>query len=206
MQKLQLDYAWKWFAYHADQRIKMFNYMLLVFGIAAAGVVNALAKADQIPVWAISGLCFITAFLALLFTLLDGRNRDLVWFGEDVLIHLERSVLFDETATIDGRKAKSVPFGILWRQERDRNEHAGNVKPIEPAKTSRLTFRIGSYLADLWLGKHRVLLPLIGYLLCAGFLIAGLMILLSPPRLTEKGPSAAFQSAPPAFDPSGRWI
>jgi hypothetical protein len=31
--KLQFDYAWKWFSFHADQRVKMFNFMLVVFGI-----------------------------------------------------------------------------------------------------------------------------------------------------------------------------
>jgi hypothetical protein len=38
LQKLQFDFAWKWFAYHADQRVKMFNFMLIVFGIFRRGV------------------------------------------------------------------------------------------------------------------------------------------------------------------------
>src|SRR6516164_9689130 len=87
LHKLQFDYAWKWFSYHADQRVKMFNFMLVALGIFAAGVVNAFDKTPNI-VTAI--LCFFAAGLAVVFTFLDRRNRDLVWLGEDVLTHLER--------------------------------------------------------------------------------------------------------------------
>src|SRR4051812_17959205 len=96
LRKLQFDYAWKWFSFHADQRVKMFNFMLIVFGIFAAGVVNALDKA-ALPRVALAGLCFFGTFLAWAFTRLDRRNRDLVWLGEDVLMELERKVIFGES-------------------------------------------------------------------------------------------------------------
>jgi hypothetical protein len=76
LQKLQFDYAWKWFSYHADQRVKMFNYMLLIFGIFAAGLINALDK--NLPKVAAVCLAFFAAILAVIFSLLDRRNRDLV--------------------------------------------------------------------------------------------------------------------------------
>ena len=66
--------------------------MLVVFGIFAAGIVNALDR--QIPHRLIAGLCFIAAALAVIFALLDWRNRELVWLGEDVLMHLEREAIF----------------------------------------------------------------------------------------------------------------
>ena len=81
LQKLQFDFAWKWFAYHADQRVKMFNFMLIVFGIFAAGLVNALDK--HVPKPAVVLFAFFAGILALVFSLLDRRNRDLVWLGED---------------------------------------------------------------------------------------------------------------------------
>lgn len=28
LEKMRFDYAWKWFNYHADQRMKMFNFIL----------------------------------------------------------------------------------------------------------------------------------------------------------------------------------
>src|SRR5260370_29011163 len=99
LRKLQFDYAWKWFSFHADQRVKMFNFMLIVFGIFAAGVVNALDK--DLPPVAIAGLCFFAAFLAWAFMRLDRRNRDLVWLGEDVLMDLERKAIFGEGQKIE---------------------------------------------------------------------------------------------------------
>jgi hypothetical protein len=57
LQQLQFDYAWKWFSFHADQRIKMFNYMLVVFGVFIAGIVSALDK--KISFGLIGGLCFV---------------------------------------------------------------------------------------------------------------------------------------------------
>jgi len=35
-----LDYAWKWFEYHAKQRISMFNYFLIVSGILVPFPIN----------------------------------------------------------------------------------------------------------------------------------------------------------------------
>lgn len=42
LHKLQFEYAWKWFSFHADQRTKVFNFMLILVGILAAGTINAL--------------------------------------------------------------------------------------------------------------------------------------------------------------------
>jgi hypothetical protein len=156
LQKLQFDYAWKWFSFHADQRIKMFNYMLVVFGIFAAGVVNALDK--ELPNVATAILCFIAAALALIFSLLDRRNRDLVWLGEDVLRNLERTSIFGEGIKIKDGKDKEIDFGILRRQ--DLPSGTGN-----------------GFICDAWRGKHRVWLPLIGLLIAVLFLAAGLLIL-----------------------------
>jgi hypothetical protein len=114
LHKLQFDYAWKWFSFHADQRVKMFNYMLVVFGIFAAGIVNALDK--HLPKAAVSSLCFIAAALAIVFLLLDIRNRYLVWLGEDVLMDLERRGIFGTDIRISGRYGAEVDLGILSRQ------------------------------------------------------------------------------------------
>jgi hypothetical protein len=166
LHKLQFDYAWKWFAFHADQRVKMFNFMLVVVGIFAAGVVNALDK--HLPPVAISSLCFFATFLAWTFILLDRRNRDLVWLGEDALIHLERETIFGESEEIkDGRNKdeQKIDFGILWRQ-------------VLEGRRSRDLGQIGNYWRNIYLGKHRLLLPAIAFWIGALFLAAGVLILL----------------------------
>ena len=165
--KLRFDYAWKWFSFHADQRIKMFNYMLVVFGIFAAGVVNALDKHLPNPV--VSGLCFSAGFLALIFTRLDARNQDLVWLGEDVLVELERETIFGADATIKGHKGdnkdKNISFGILL-----------------PQANAQTHWKI----YDAWRGKHRVLLRWIGYLIAILFFASGIWILVQPPAIASK--------------------
>jgi hypothetical protein len=173
LHQLQFDYAWKWFCFHADQRVKMFNYMLIVFGIFAAGVVNALHNQMQID--AVVGLCFFAAVLAVIFMLLDRRNRDLVWLGEDVLMDLERKAIFGEDKKIKGRYDREIDFGILWRQAL---EERGWRKTFEE-RCSPKCRPIGSLLHDVGLGKHRILLPGIGGLIgvlffaAVGFLIWG---------------------------------
>ena len=44
LQKLRFDYAWKWFNFHAEQRTKMFNFMLVGLGILATALVGAIEK------------------------------------------------------------------------------------------------------------------------------------------------------------------
>ena len=40
----RLDYAWKWFNFHAEQRTKMFNYMLVGLGILATAIATMVQK------------------------------------------------------------------------------------------------------------------------------------------------------------------
>jgi hypothetical protein len=154
--KLQFDFAWKWFSFHADQRVKMFNFMLIVFGIFATAVITSIDK--HLPRFVSIALCIIAAILALIFTRLDRRNRDLVWLGEDVLVQLERTNLFREFETINNRENKVICFGVLWRQARE--ERARGV----------------SWWRDAWLGKHRIWLRCVGYLFSVLFVLAAIWI------------------------------
>src|SRR5262245_44298025 len=113
LHKLQFDYAWKWFNFHADQRVKMFNFMLVVFGIFAAAIVGAVGK-QQAGFTAI--LCFVGAALAAIFVGLDARNHELLEFAEEVLTYLEKNAIFGEGVTIKDRGDKDIRFGILSRQ------------------------------------------------------------------------------------------
>ena len=176
--KLQFDYAWKWFSFHADQRTKMFNYMLVVFGIFAAGVVNALDKNLPNPVTAT--LCFIAGVLALIFAQLDSRNRDLVWFGEDVLMHLEGEGIFGTDIKINGRYNAEIGFGILSRQAL---EEKAATDRIRAALRDKGCVPLVIWIRDAWRGKHRVWLPVVSYLIAILFFSAGILILRFGPFL-----------------------
>jgi hypothetical protein len=114
LHKLQFDYAWKWFSYHADQRVKMFNFMLVALGIFAAAIVSAITNHMAHRATAI--LCFVAGILALVFGFLDMRNRDLVLIGEELLTALERNVIFGEGIAIKDRGGEDIQFGLLLRQ------------------------------------------------------------------------------------------
>jgi hypothetical protein len=156
LSKLQFDYAWKWFAYHADQRVKMFNYMLVVVGILANAVVGALEK--KYPAGISMGLCGVGALLTLIFAKFDRRNRDLVWIGEDVLVELERKNIFGAGKKIAGRYGTQIDFGILSRQ-------------IEEETTAG-----GGLCHDARKGKHRFWIPAVCYLIALLFVAAAISI------------------------------
>jgi len=156
LDKLQFDYGWKWFSYHADQRVKMFNFMLVVFGIFAATVVNAVGSKQQPGFTAV--LCAIGAALAAIFIALDTRNQYLLRLAEEVLCHLEENAIFGKGTTIKDRDGKDVRFGILSRQLSEERSDKGPPKII----------------------RHRYLLPLVGVLMLASFVVAGIWIYLRP--------------------------
>ena len=177
--KLQLDYAWKWFSFHADQRTKMFNYMLALFGLFAAAIATTLDKPGMgnLTPW----LCWLAALLALIFALIDTRNRTLVWFGEDVLISLEKEFLFGVGEKARGRRDKEFNWGILNRQQVD--EAALDLKGL------RLM------LHDACRGKHRFWMPGVALLMCAAFVAAGWWTYTRPAQPVTKPP---LTTAPPA--------
>jgi hypothetical protein len=177
LHKLQFDYAWKWFSFHAEQRTKVFNFMLIVFGIFLAGIVNALNKTSELPRRDVAILCFIAAGLALIFGLLDRRNRDLLWLGEEVLMHLERESIFHTNGTFTDRHGETRSFGILWRQAleekkaREEKERKWSGKPCVP---------LFMVVRDAWLGKHRLWFPAVSLLIAFLFATAGIVILFWP--------------------------
>jgi hypothetical protein len=159
LQKLQFDYAWKWFSHHANQRVKMFNFMLIALGVFATAIVSAIANHLQSGFAAV--LCFVAAAFALAFSLLDDRNRYLVSLGEELLAHLERSTLFGQGVSIQDRDGKTIQFGVLSRQESEEWGKRG-------------------LMHDICHGKHRVWLPFVSRVMSALFVVAGIWILYHP--------------------------
>jgi len=91
VETLRFDYAWKWFAFHAEQRTKMFNFMLVGLGIFATGVAAAIEKHLRLEA---AVLAFAAALIAIGFRLLDRRNRALYQVALDDLIRFEQQRLF----------------------------------------------------------------------------------------------------------------
>ncbi len=70
LDKLRLDYAWKWFAFHADQRTKMFNYFILAIGIVATAVFSWYHQRGVVVI-----LCAVGVTVALICQSLAGGIR-----------------------------------------------------------------------------------------------------------------------------------
>jgi hypothetical protein len=84
------DYTWKYFALHADQRIKTFNFYILLTTFAVGGMLTILKDAtDSTRTWLLSPIAFLLAFLSYIFWKLDERNRRLVRHGGAALKLLE---------------------------------------------------------------------------------------------------------------------
>jgi hypothetical protein len=91
--KDSLDYAWKWFQYHAGQRMLAFNFLLVLMGALSVGYFKAHESGSHVPAAIVA---FLGAGVTLAFLLLDWRNEDLVQLGRDALISLQFLVHYEE--------------------------------------------------------------------------------------------------------------
>jgi phosphoglycolate phosphatase-like HAD superfamily hydrolase len=151
----QRDYAWNWFNYHANQRVEMFNYMFVGLGLFATAIAATLDK--HLPDLVLATLCFLAGIVAFIFFLIDGRNGHLVELAEDVLTEIERTSMFGRGNTITSRSGETIPYGILWRQHLQDQEHVG-------------------FWRSALQGRHRIWLRAIAIILGVLFLVSGALI------------------------------
>lgn len=85
-----LDHAWKYFSLHAEQRLKTFNFYLIICTVVAGGVL-ALIKDAKEPRIAIP-LSLLLPFFSVVFWKLDTRNRQLIDHGQDALKFFENDL------------------------------------------------------------------------------------------------------------------
>lgn len=79
------EYAWNYFQFHAEQRMKTFDFFLVIAGAIIAGFLTTIR--EEVPVAAVLG--FLLGFMSLVFGKLEKRNRELVRNGEAALKHLD---------------------------------------------------------------------------------------------------------------------
>lgn len=87
--RIEFDYAWGWFQYHAAQRLTAFNFFLIILGFLLVGFAQAIDKQ-----WEAFGafLGGVGALVALGFLMLDIRNAELVYRGRDALGDFELAI------------------------------------------------------------------------------------------------------------------
>jgi hypothetical protein len=87
--EVRLEHAWKWFSYHANQRLAAFNYFLVIVAVLITGYltcIDRLMYAMQVI------LGFVGVVISMAFLALDVRNERLVNDGRTALRALERAI------------------------------------------------------------------------------------------------------------------
>jgi hypothetical protein len=85
-QREAFDYGWKWFEYHAAQRMKAFDFFLIAISAIFVGYSTAVRSGSQIQAAAIATFGFV---VVVAFFVLDCRNEDLVNIGRKALQNIE---------------------------------------------------------------------------------------------------------------------
>lgn len=99
--------AWKWFEFHADQRLRAFYYFLIIIGALAFGYLQCLQGCEQVlflsPFLSVVGMLVSYAFLCM-----EIRNVELVNIGR---INLRQKCKFNP-AIIDFPKKGSNEYHL----------------------------------------------------------------------------------------------
>jgi hypothetical protein len=83
---LRLQYSWDWFSFHADQRLRAFNFfILIVAGVIAASAQVAVARLKLLGV----AIGLFGSLSSLVFLALEVRNHLLVGYGREILAEIE---------------------------------------------------------------------------------------------------------------------
>ena len=87
----ELEHAWRYFALHAGQRMSMFNYFIILFGLASTGFAGCLRGDNTLKLFGVA-LGVVLAAISYVFFRLDARTSFLVKHAERVLTSLESSI------------------------------------------------------------------------------------------------------------------
>lgn len=164
----QFDYAWKWFNFHADQRTKMFNFMLITFGFLFAAIANTFEKAKPVAI----AVCAFGVLLAFIFSRLDKRNQQLLSWGEDILHKLESADLYKiflvpkrSDDRIWPSTDQEVQGGMLYRQKLE-----------DDIQEKKDTCAYLKKWRGIFGGRHRYLLRGIMYVFAVVYCIIGFLL------------------------------
>jgi hypothetical protein len=88
-------YIWKYFEYHASQRLTTFNFYIVISTLIATGYFLAI---KEVPILSIV-LSIFLILLSFIFWKLDLRNKQFIHYSEDALKCIESNDIIDENDT-----------------------------------------------------------------------------------------------------------
>ncbi len=108
-----LEYGFRWFEFHAQQRTTTFNFYLIIYsGLVAA---EAFLLKEEIHLGSIA-LSLIMILTSVLFWQLDIRNRQLVGIGETIVSHSWLANGLDDSLNPVARSAEKMAAGFRYKE------------------------------------------------------------------------------------------
>ena len=83
------DYLWKYFALHADQRLKTFNFFIIIAGALTAAIVSGMVAPHRTHLSL--ALALVLILTSYIFWQLDVRMKSLIKTAENALGVLDRT-------------------------------------------------------------------------------------------------------------------
>jgi hypothetical protein len=84
-----LEHTWRYFALHAQQRISIFNFFLILSGLVAAGLAACVQRRGTIQLLG-AGLGALLCLVSFTFYKLDQRSSFLIKHSENAIAELEQ--------------------------------------------------------------------------------------------------------------------
>lgn len=106
------EYAWKYFEIHANHRLQVFNFYLVLASLIIGALITFPSKDGDLNYYI--ALPAILAFLSFVFWKFEERTRMLVKNGEEALRHLDRELVDPSTSPLalferDDQKTSELP-------------------------------------------------------------------------------------------------
>ena len=97
-QQLMLEHTWRYFELHANQRVSVFNFFVVMTGALAAGIAASLQGSPKLAAIGVV-LGILLSLVSFVFWKLDQRVSFLIKHAEDALAEIE-STLPEKTARL----------------------------------------------------------------------------------------------------------
>lgn len=126
-------YAWNYFSFHAEQRMKTFHFYLIIIIALTAGFVSAAVHLDATEFKWLTSIGLLIMFFSIVFGFIDKRNATMVKNGEEALKWLdERENL--HTCNNDELPHIMSIFG--------RDDYINSIKPKTPFVAAHVSYSI----------------------------------------------------------------
>jgi len=111
-EKERLDYAWKHFALIADQRVKTFNFYIILLLAAFSATISVMKIGTPRHIFCLIGCGHM--FIAGIFALIDFRGCRMLAIATDALKEIESSPAFEGVSKLMMEDKKRNKHGFMY--------------------------------------------------------------------------------------------